>query len=58
MPMPAKTCASMYCITSSAIIEGSKIEEISVETQKAEGEKCPVCWKVSKAVCKRHSDLK
>ena len=30
-------------------------EEVLVETTKAEGEKCKVCWKISKAKCERHS---
>ncbi len=45
---------SELCITSSAKIIKSTSEEISVQTLKAEGEKCPVCWKISKEVCKRH----
>jgi len=28
-----------------------------VETSKAEGEKCPVCWKISKEKCKRHGHI-
>ena len=33
----------------------SKEDEIIVETKKAEGTKCPVCWKISKSGCERHS---
>ena len=29
--------------------------EVIVETKKAEGDKCPVCWKISKNRCKRHA---
>ena len=29
--------------------------EINVETLKAEGQKCPVCWKINKNKCERHS---
>ena len=29
-------------------------EEIIVETKKAEGEKCSVCWKIKKDKCERH----
>ena len=42
------------CITSSVKIENNKNNEIIVETKKAEGEKCPVCWKISKEPCPRH----
>jgi len=45
---------SELCITSAAKIEKSKSEEIAVQTIKAEGQKCPVCWKISKDRCKRH----
>lgn len=46
---------SELCITSDAKIEKSKSEEITVKTIKAEGQKCPVCWKISKGECERHS---
>ena len=29
-------------------------EEINVETSKAEGNKCNVCWKIRKNKCERH----
>jgi len=45
---------SELCITSGAKIEKSKIEEIEVKVIKAEGQKCPVCWKINKEQCKRH----
>jgi isoleucyl-tRNA synthetase len=42
------------CITSSAeiVISGENI--IKVETTKAEGKKCEVCWKISHLSCERH----
>ena len=48
---------SELCITSSAKIE--KISEnnskkIDVKTTKAEGQKCPVCWKINTKPCERH----
>ena len=48
---------SELCITSSAKIE--KISEddskkIDVKTSKAEGQKCPVCWKINVKPCERH----
>jgi len=46
---------SELCITSDAKIEKSQSEEIVVEAIKAEGQKCPVCWKISKNQCERHS---
>ncbi len=45
---------SEVCITSVAEIKEGQQEIIKVETKKAEGEKCPVCWKISKEPCKRH----
>ena len=48
---------SEICITSSAKILKTKIKEnsIKVNTVKAEGQKCPVCWKINKNGCERHS---
>jgi isoleucyl-tRNA synthetase len=45
---------SELCITSSVIVKQSDKEEIVVETNKAEGNKCPVCWKINKEKCERH----
>jgi isoleucyl-tRNA synthetase len=45
---------SELCITSSVTVEESDIKEVNVKTNKAEGEKCPVCWKISKKKCERH----
>ncbi len=44
------------CITSGAeiILDNNLKDEISVDTQKAEGEKCSVCWKIRKDKCERH----
>jgi len=51
---------SEICITSSAsIIKDDKIKsDIQVNTQKAIGNKCPVCWKISENDCERHGHLK
>ena len=46
---------SELCITSNAVVEKNSSKEINVETAKAEGNKCPVCWKINKAKCERHS---
>ena len=50
------------CITSGAEIEkinDNKSEEIVIKTIKAEGQKCPVCWKINTKPCERHfSSLK
>ena len=43
------------CITSKAMISFSKIIEAKVDTIKAKGSKCPVCWKISEEPCARHS---
>ena len=50
---------SEICITSSSeLILDEKLDgDIKVETNKAEGEKCKVCWKISKEKCKRHGHL-
>ena len=50
---------SEICITSSAevILNENLKEGVEVETLKAEGEKCPVCWKISQEKCKRHGNL-
>jgi len=42
------------CITSSAEIKFHDTEEIEVQTNKAQGNKCPVCWKISIEPCQRH----
>jgi isoleucyl-tRNA synthetase len=46
---------SELCITSGAEIFYSENSEIKVKTIKAEGSKCPVCWKLSIEPCLRHS---
>jgi isoleucyl-tRNA synthetase len=43
------------CITSTAVVEESKNNSIQVLTKKAEGTKCPVCWKISLKPCVRHN---
>ena len=40
--------------TPSIIAYPKDSEEILVITTKAEGQKCPVCWKISKKTCERH----
>ena len=48
---------SELCITSGAKIEkmqNNESEEIMVKTNKAEGKKCPVCWKINTKPCERH----
>ncbi len=45
---------SELCITSSVKIENGDTNEVIVETMKATGEKCPVCWKISSTPCERH----
>ena len=43
------------CITSAAevILDNNINDEINVETSKAEGNKCKVCWKIRKSKCER-----
>ncbi len=45
---------SELCITSSAVVEKKIYKEISIETKKAVGNKCPICWKISSSSCPRH----
>ena len=47
---------SEICITSSAKIVNTKKKDntIKVNTVKAEGQKCQVCWKINKNGCERH----
>ena len=46
---------SELCITSGAEIFYKENIETDVQTIKAEGTKCPVCWKVSTKPCAKHS---
>ena len=45
---------SELCITSSAHVEKTEQNQILVETEKAKGDKCSVCWKISPQPCERH----
>ena len=44
---------SELCITSGAKVEKNNSKEINVETLKAEGQKCSLCWKIKKSKCER-----
>ena len=46
---------SELCITSKADIIFEDQTDIVVETKKASGNKCPICWKISVEPCERHS---
>jgi isoleucyl-tRNA synthetase len=46
---------SELCITSSAEVSYLENSETKVQTIKAEGTKCDVCWKITKEACARHS---
>ena len=50
---------SEICITSAAnITQDNKIKnDIEVITEKAKGNKCPVCWKISETSCEKHGHL-
>ncbi len=51
---------SELCITSGADVDKIKKddeEEVIVETNKAEGKKCSICWKIFKDRCDRHGNL-
>ena len=44
---------SELCITSSADVTFNENSETTVQTTKAEGSKCAVCWKITKKTCSR-----
>ena len=44
------------CITSTAELIETTSNETTAQTKKAEGEKCAVCWKITKNGCERHSN--
>ena len=46
---------SELCITSKAKIFFKENIKTSVNTLKATGNKCPVCWKINKDPCAKHS---
>jgi isoleucyl-tRNA synthetase len=48
------TDLSELCIISSVEIQKNDTDETIVETMKAKGDKCPVCWKISLNPCIRH----
>ena len=50
---------SEICITSSAsVIKDENLKNsIDVVAKKAQGTKCPVCWKIFEADCERHGHL-
>ncbi len=50
---------SEICITSLATVtlDDKMGEDVNVICKKAEGKKCPVCWKISKTNCKKHGHL-
>ena len=45
---------SELCIVSKAEISFDEKSDIFVKTNKASGDKCPVCWKISVEPCARH----
>ena len=47
---------SEICITSGSTIKKVDSNEITVVTNKALGDKCPVCWKINEKKCTRHSN--
>ena len=53
--MISKIDLSELCIVSKTQINFDEVSDIQVETKKAPGEKCPVCWKISVEPCERHS---
>ena len=48
---------SELCITSGSKVEkitNNKSEEVMVIASKAQGQKCPICWKINVKPCERH----
>jgi len=58
MKLVEGTDFSELCITSLAKIEKINSDEIIVKTIKAQGNKCPRCWKIFETSCKRCEDAK
>ena len=52
--MISKIDLSELCIVSKTQINFDEGSDIVVETKKALGDKCPVCWKISVEPCERH----
>ena len=50
----SKIDLSELCIVSKTQINFDEGSDILVETKKAPGDKCPVCWKISVEPCERH----
>ena len=46
---------SEICITSSAKLDQHDSDDIKIETSKAEGNKCSLCWKIKKEKCARQN---
>ena len=44
---------SEFCITSKANVSYLENSEIIVQTSKAKGTKCPICWKINEEPCAR-----
>ena len=44
---------SEFCITSKSSIKENIKDEVIVETKKAKGNKCPICWKITTESCSR-----
>ena len=40
------------------ILDQNIEKDLIVKTTKAEGKKCPICWKIRKGKCERHGKLK
>ena len=51
----SKIDLSELCIVSKTQINFDEGSDILVESKKALGDKCPVCWKISVEPCERHS---
>ena len=43
------------CITSKSLVKESSNSEVIVETKKAKGSKCSICWKIQMEACERRS---
>ena len=44
------------CIASKVEVKLSKEDNVKITTKKADGNKCPVCWKISSKPCERHAN--
>ena len=46
---------TLWFVVNKISLKYFNVKEIVVNTKKASGTKCPVCWKIDTKPCRRHS---